>query len=108
MAEEKTHYKMYKAKKRWMVAGITMFSTALGMSAIPLVNADNVQNIRTNNVSSSTSKENSNNPVQNSSTSFSSHSSVSQKDNSATNNNNELKNNLNSQQNNSVYNNIIA
>ena len=107
MVEEKTHYKMYKAKKRWMVAGITMFGAVLGMGTIPLVNADNVQNIKTNNVSSSVLKENTNNPVQNNSTSFSSHSSVSQKDNSATNNSNELKNNLNSQQNDSVYNNHV-
>ena len=97
MTEEKTRYKMYKAKKRWMVAGITMFGTALGMSTIPLVNADNAQNIRINNVSSSALKENTDNPVQNNSTSFSSRSSVSQKDNNATNKNNELKNNLNSQ-----------
>ena len=104
MVEEKTHYKMYKAKKRWMVAGITMFGAVLGMGTIPLVNADNVQNIKTNNVSSSVLKENTNNPVQNNSTSFSSHSSVSQKDNNAINNKDESKNNLNSQQNDSVYN----
>lgn len=29
--EEKTHFKMYKAKTKWMVAGVTMFSTMLGV-----------------------------------------------------------------------------
>lgn len=40
--EEKTHFKMYKAKTKWMVAGVTMFSTMLGVGALSGVHADNV------------------------------------------------------------------
>lgn len=40
--EEKTHFKMYKAKTKWMVAGVTMFSTMLGAGALANVHADNV------------------------------------------------------------------
>ena len=40
--EEKTHFKMYKAKTKWMVAGVTMFSTMLGAGALASVHADNV------------------------------------------------------------------
>ena len=40
MTEEKTRFKMYKAKKRWVVAGVTMFSAVLGTTA--LASADTV------------------------------------------------------------------
>ena len=40
--EEKTHFKMYKAKTKWMVAGVTMFSTMLGAGALANIHADNV------------------------------------------------------------------
>ena len=42
MIETKTHFKMYKAKTKWMVAGVTMFSTMLGAGALANVHADNV------------------------------------------------------------------
>ena len=42
MIEAKTHFKMYKAKTKWMVAGVTMFSTMLGAGALANVHADNV------------------------------------------------------------------
>ena len=40
--ETKTHFKMYKAKTKWMVAGVTMFSTMLGAGVLANVHADNV------------------------------------------------------------------
>lgn len=84
---------MYKAKKRWMVAGITMFSTALGMGTISTANADNVQNVNVNSTSSVSLKENNNS---------SSNSSVSQ--NNDSNANNKFQNISNSEQNNTAYN----
>ena len=68
MTEEKTHYKMYKAKKRWMVAGITMFSAVLGTTAFASAdtvtpNATNVSqssttlNVSSNNLNSSKKSE---------------------------------------------------
>ena len=40
--EEKTHFKMYKAKTKLMVAGVTMVSTILGAGALASIHADNV------------------------------------------------------------------
>ena len=68
MTEEKTHYKMYKAKKRWMVAGITMFSAVLGTTAFASAdtvtpNATSVSqssttlNVSSNNLNSSKKSE---------------------------------------------------
>ena len=38
-SEKKTHYKLYKSKKHWVVAGITMFSIGLAATGLNNVHA---------------------------------------------------------------------
>lgn len=59
--EEKTHFKMYKAKTKWMVAGVTMFSTMLGVGALSGIHADNVNSSSTKLVPTVSSNGQSNN-----------------------------------------------
>ena len=59
--EEKTHFKMYKAKTKWMVAGVTMFSTMLGVGALSGIHADNVNSSSTELAPTASSNSQSNN-----------------------------------------------
>ena len=52
---------MYKAKTKWMVAGVTMFSTMLGVGALSGVHADNVNSNSAKLISTANSDSQSNN-----------------------------------------------